>query len=60
MKVTISATAIITVNVDTDNKEQAESLAFVKAAETPLAKLVEDGSVELEFDGALLSDVEED
>jgi predicted protein tyrosine phosphatase len=60
MKVTISATAIITVNVDTDNKEQAGSLAVVKAAETPLAKLVEDGSVELEFDGALLSDVEED
>ena len=59
MKVTISATAIITVNVDTDNKEQAESLAVVKAAETPLTKLVEDGSVELDFEGAA-SDVEED
>lgn len=59
MKVTISATAIITVNVDTDNKEQAESLAVVKAAETPLAKLVEDGCVELDFEGAT-SDVEED
>ena len=59
MKVTVSATAIITVNVDTDNKEQAESLAVVKAAETPLAKLVEDGSVELDFEGAV-SDVEEE
>lgn len=59
MKVTVSATAIITVNVDTDNKEQAESLAVVKAAETPLAKLVEDGNVELDFDGAV-SVVEED
>lgn len=59
MKVTISATAIITVNVATDNKEQAETLAVVKAAETPLAKLVEDGCVVLEFDGAV-ADVEED